>query len=83
MRETRIAGEARPCCRFRFSRRLGRMLPLRPAVDCTGRCRACPWNPAEQARRLSRGVWRRGGDGLLRLCFPQTPEGKEGEPCPT
>ena len=60
---------SRPCVFFRFSKRLGRLLPLRPAVHCRGDCPSCPWNGAEQERRLRQGVWRRGGDGLLRLHF--------------
>lgn len=58
-----------PCVFSRFSRRLGRALPLRPAVDCDEACASCPWNRAEKLRRRQEGVWRRGADGLLRLHF--------------
>ena len=66
---------SRPCVFLRFSRRLGRLLPLRPAVRCERDCLSCPWNGAEQQRRLREGVWRRGRDGLLRLHF--VPAGKQ------
>ncbi len=75
-------GAGYPCVYLRFSGRLGRLLPLRPAVDCGGDCGGCPWNPAEQKRRLALGVWRRGGDGLLRLCFPPIPSGEGADPLP-
>ncbi len=60
---------ALPCVFSRFSRRLGRELPLRPAVDCEGVCVCCPWNREEKERRKREGRWRRGADGLLRLHF--------------
>lgn len=63
------ANAALPCLFSRYSRRLGRALPLRPAVDCEGRCAGCPWNRAEKLRRRAEGRWRRGADGLLRLHF--------------
>ena len=63
------ASAALPCVFSRFSRRLGRMIPLRPAVDCGGNCPSCPWNRAEKERRRREGQWRRGADGLLRLHF--------------
>ena len=58
-----------PCVFPRFSRRLGRLIPLHPAVDCEGQCASCPWNEAEKNRRREKGNWRRGSDGLLRLHF--------------
>lgn len=68
--DLRTQGKASlPCLFSRFSRRLGRALPLRPAVDCDGVCAACPWNRAEKQRRMRDGSWRRGADGLLRLHF--------------
>lgn len=69
-----------PCARLRLSRRLGRRLPRRPAVDCAGDCGACPWNPAEQARRLALGLWRRDKYGLLGLRFPPAGRDKTGRP---
>ena len=69
----------RPCAKPRFSRRLGRRLPLRPAVDCAGDCAACPWNPAEQARRLALGLWRRDEAGLLGLRFPPAEKDRSGD----
>lgn len=68
-----------PCARLRLSRRLGRRLPRRPAVDCAGVCAACPWNPAEQARRLAQGVWRRDKTGLLSLRFPPADKSITGD----
>ena len=59
-----------PCGRLRISRRLNRVLPLLPGVDCSRSCLSCGWNRAEQARRLAQGHWCRGQDGLLRLVFP-------------
>ncbi len=74
------ANDALPCLFSRYSRRLGRALPLRPAVDCDGRCAGCPWNREEKRRRRAEGSWRRGADGLLRLHFvPIKPEGKHKE----
>lgn len=63
------ANAASPCVFSRFSRRLGRMIPLRPAVDCDGVCTGCPWSREEKERRRREGRWRRGSDGLLRLHF--------------
>ncbi|MBR0200806.1 MAG: hypothetical protein IJQ42_11650 [Oscillospiraceae bacterium] len=63
------ASAALPCVFSRFSRRLGRAIPLRPAVDCDGVCAGCPWSRAEKQRRRREGRWRRGEDGLLRLHF--------------
>ena len=63
------ANAAFPCVFSRFSRRLGREIPLRPAVDCDGVCTCCPWSPEEKARRRREGRWLRGSDGLLRLHF--------------
>lgn len=60
---------ALPCVFSRFSRRLGRAIPLRPAVDCDGVCVGCPWTREEKERRRQEGRWRRGEDGLLRLHF--------------
>ena len=68
-----------PCAKPRFSRRLGRLLPQRPAVDCAGDCAACPWNPAEQARRLALGLWRRDEKGLLGLRFPPAEKERSGD----
>lgn len=69
---------ALPCLFSRFSRRLGRLLPLRPAVDCSEHCSSCPWNPEEKLRRRREGVWLRGEDGLLRLHFP-SPDTEESD----
>ncbi len=63
------ANAALPCVYSRFSRRLGRELPLRPAVDCEAGCAGCPWSPEEKERRRREGRWLRGEDGLLRLHF--------------
>ena len=63
------ASAALPCVFSRFSRRLGRALPLRPAVDCDGVCDGCPWTREEKERRRQEGRWRRGEGGLLRLHF--------------
>lgn len=74
------AAAALPCVFSRYSCRLGRALPLRPAVDCDGQCAACPWNREEKLRRRTEGSWRRGVDGLLRLHFVSRrsdPENKE------
>lgn len=71
------AAADQPCVRFRFSRRLGRLLPRRPAVDCGRACTACPWNPEEQARRLAVGLWRRDEKRLLGLHFPPVPRKNE------
>lgn len=74
------ASAALPCVFSRFSRRLGRAIPLRPAVDCDGVCTGCPWSRAEKQRRRQSGQWRRGEDGLLRLHFKPikgNPENKE------
>ncbi len=60
---------ALPCVFSRFSRRLCREIPLRPAVDCDGVCTGCPWSKTEKERRRQEGQWRRGSDGLLRLHF--------------
>lgn len=74
------AAAGQPCARPHFSRRLGRRLPLRPAVDCLRDCAACPWNPAEKARRLAQGDWRRDKEGLLGLCFPPAAKESPGIP---
>lgn len=74
----RSLGAALPCAFARYSLRLRRSLLLRPAVDCCGSCAGCPWNRAEQRRRLARGRWRRGADGLLRLHFPPAGETESG-----
>ncbi len=51
--------------------------PVHPAVNCTqgtkapvdGECKTCPWNPAEQKRRLETGTFTRNKWGLLELHF--------------
>ena len=73
------ANAALPCVFSRFSRRLGRVIPLRPAVDCGRDCASCPWNPEEKERRRREGRWRRGADGLLRLHFKPIEENRINE----
>lgn len=80
MRLRASGSAALPCAALRYSPRLRRSLLLRPAVDCSYACAACPWNRAEQRRRLAEGVWRRGKNGLLRLCFPPAGQAAPG-PC--
>ena len=75
----RPVGASLPCAFPRRSERLGRVLILRPAVDCPARCGDCPWNPTEQRRRLAEGSWRRGADGLLRLHFRPGKKNDSGE----
>ncbi len=74
MRLNSIRSPALPCVFLRFSRRLGRLLPLRPAVSCARECSSCAWDRREQRRRLTEGRWLRGADGLLRLHFPAAGE---------
>ena len=59
-----------PCAALRRSPRLGRELPFRPAVSCSGSCCGCGWSRAEQARRLRLGRWQRDAHGCLSLRFP-------------
>ena len=73
------ANAALPCVFSRFSRRLGREIPLRPAVDCGGVCAGCPWSREEKERRRREGRWLRGADGLLRLHFKPIEENRINE----
>ena len=73
------ANAALPCVFSRFSRRLGRAIPLRPAVECDGVCAGCPWSREEKERRRRDGHWQRGKDGLLRLHFEPIKEDSESE----
>lgn len=73
------ANAALPCAFSRYSLRLGREIPLRPAVDCDGVCTGCPWSREEKERRRREGRWLRGADGLLRLHFKPIEENRINE----
>ena len=67
-----------PCTYSKYSQRLGRTVPLRPAVNCGEECTGCPWNRVEKLRRRVTGTWKRGANGLLSLHFKPV-QGAGGE----
>ena len=83
MRLKAVSPSALPCAKLRYHRCLQRLLPVRPAVNCSGACLGCGWSRAEQARRLCQGRWQR--DALGRLCLyfpPLAPEANEEATAP-
>ena len=83
MRVKSLSAVSLPCARLRYHRRLQRLLPVRPAVNCSGACQGCGWSRAEQARRLRQGRWQRDAKGRLCLHFPPlAPEADEEATAP-